>query len=149
MNLRQETFFSYGDLRDWLDKVDRLGELKVVRGAHWDLEMGGLAEIVAREAKGEAPALLFDEIADYQPGYRALFAQFDSVKRLALTLNLAVDGLDRLTCVRACRDKLSAMQLLPPRFVERGKVVENVDQGEKIDLLRFPVPKHHEKDGGR
>lgn len=149
MNLRQEAFSNYSDLRDWLDKVDQLGELKVVHGAHWDLEMGGLAEIVAREAKGVAPALLFDEIADYPRGYRALFAQLDSVKRLALTLNLGLDRLDRLSCVRACRDKLGAMRLISPRFVERGKVVENVDQGEKIDLFRFPVPKQHEKDGGR
>ncbi len=149
MNLRQEAFPTYCDLRDWLQKVDQLGELKVVRGAHWDLEMGGLAEIVAREAKGVAPALLFDEIADYAPGHRALFAQLDSVKRLVLTLNLALERLDRLTCVKACRDKLSTMQWVPPRFVERGEVLENIDRGEQIDLLRFPVPRQHEKDGGR
>ena len=42
---------SQSDLRDWLQKAEPLGELKVVRGATWDLEMGGLAEIVAREDK--------------------------------------------------------------------------------------------------
>jgi hypothetical protein len=28
------------DLRGWLDKVDRAGELKRIEGAHWDLEIG-------------------------------------------------------------------------------------------------------------
>ncbi|MBI2358443.1 MAG: UbiD family decarboxylase [Deltaproteobacteria bacterium] len=149
MNLRQEAFSSYRDLRDWLDQVEKLGELKVVRGAHWDLEMGGIAEVVSREAKGVAPALLFDEIADYPRGHRALFCQLDSVRRLALTLNLALDRPDKLSCVRACRDRLGTMQFIPPRPVERGEILENVIAGDEIDLFRFPVPKHHENDGGR
>jgi len=149
MNLRQEAFSTYRDLREWLDQVEKLGELKVVRGAHWDLEMGGLAEIVAREAKGVAPALLFDEIGGLPRGHRALFGQLDSVRRLALTLGLSLDQPQRVALVRACRDKLNSMELLPPRHVERGKVLENVDEGDKIDLFQFPAPKHHEKDGGR
>ena len=51
MTLPQEKSPINSDLRDWLDKAKQLGEIKVVRGATWDLEMGGLAEVVAREAK--------------------------------------------------------------------------------------------------
>src|SRR3989338_10235422 len=91
MNFRGEKPQIYRDLREWLEQVEKLGELKVVRGAHWDLEMAGLAEIVAREAKGVAPALLFDDIGDLPRGHRALFGQLDSVRRLALTLGLSLD----------------------------------------------------------
>ena len=35
----------YTDLRDWLEIVDSVGELKKVDGVDWNLEMGTLAEI--------------------------------------------------------------------------------------------------------
>lgn len=149
MNFRDQAQPAYRDLRDWLERVERLGELKIVRGAHWDLEMGGLAEIVSREAKGAAPALLFDEIADFPKGHRALFLQLDSVGRLALTLGLSLDRPSRMACVRACRDKLNRLELRPPRLVQSGAVQENIERGGDIDLLRFPLPRHHEMDGGR
>jgi len=149
VSLPEEAFPIHRDLREWLEQADKLGELKRVRGAHWDLEMGGLAEIVAREAKEVAPALLFDEIPGFPRGHRALFGQLDSVRRLALTLGLSLERPDRNSCVRACRDKLAALELQPRRLVERGKVEENFKQGDQIDLFQFPLPRHHEKDGGR
>ena len=45
------------DLRDWLSEVDKLGKLKIIRGAHWDLEIGGITELMIKK-KG-APTLLF------------------------------------------------------------------------------------------
>jgi 4-hydroxy-3-polyprenylbenzoate decarboxylase len=71
------------------------------------------------------------------------------VRRLALTLGLSLERPDKLTCVRACRDKLNTMKLIPARRVERGRIQENVVTGDEIDLFKFPVPRHHEKDGGR
>ncbi|MBI2364884.1 MAG: UbiD family decarboxylase, partial [Deltaproteobacteria bacterium] len=149
MKLPQEAFTTCVDLRDWLDKAEQLGELKVVRGATWNLEMGGLAEIVAREAKTTAPALMFDDIPGFPRGHRALFGHLNSVRRLALTLGLDLQTTEKRACARACRDKLNGMKLIPPRKVERGKVQENVVQGDEIDLFKFPVPRHHEQDGGR
>lgn len=28
---------AFRDLRDWLQEVEKLGQLEVARGAHWDL----------------------------------------------------------------------------------------------------------------
>jgi 4-hydroxy-3-polyprenylbenzoate decarboxylase len=111
--------------------------------------MGGLAEIVARESKGTAPALLFDDIPGFPRGHRALFGQLDSVRRLALTLGLDLPSTEKRACARACRDKLNTMKLIAPRQVERGRVQENIVQGDAIDLFNFPAPRHHEQDGGR
>ncbi|MDP6559422.1 MAG: UbiD family decarboxylase [Candidatus Binatia bacterium] len=145
----QETGHRYRDLREWIEKVDRMGELKVILGAHWDLEMAGITEIIAREAKGVKPALLFDDIPGVGSGYRTLFEELESLQRLALILDLELDQPDMLSSVIACRDKLKRMEPIPPRFVENGEVLQNVDEGEKIDLFKFPLPRHHEKDGGR
>src|ERR1044071_1840602 len=60
---------TYTDLRDWLEIVDSFGELKKVDGVDWNLEMGTLAEIFARENKsGVVPAVLFDNVPGYPKG---------------------------------------------------------------------------------
>ncbi len=78
----------YTDLRDWLEIVDSFGELKKVDGVDWNLEMGTLAEIFARESKTGTPAVLFDNVPGYPKGFRTLFAQNASFKRMALNLGL-------------------------------------------------------------
>ena len=53
----------YNDLRDWLEIVDSVGELKKIDGVDWNLEMGTLAELLSRESKGGVvPAVLFDNV---------------------------------------------------------------------------------------
>ena len=39
---------AYKDLRGYLDAVDKLGELRKVDGADWDLEIGAITEVAAR-----------------------------------------------------------------------------------------------------
>ena len=46
------------DLRDWIGQIKNLGKLKVIEGAHWDLEIGGITEIMVKR-KG-SPTVLFD-----------------------------------------------------------------------------------------
>ena len=41
------------------------------------------------------------------------------------------------------------MKLLPPRFVKDGPILQNILQGDAIDVLKFPVPRHHELDTAR
>ncbi|MBI4526115.1 MAG: UbiD family decarboxylase [Deltaproteobacteria bacterium] len=140
---------TYSDLREWVEQVDRLGELTTIRGADRDLEIPGIWETVSREGGGIAPALLFDDIPGYPAGFRILFGELESVRRLAMTLRLEMKGADILSCVRACRDRLRKMTLLPPRKLASGAISENVESGSEIDLYKFPVPQHHEQDGGR
>lgn len=138
----------YKDLRDWLEIVESIGELKTIEEADWNLEMGTLAELVARESQGPVPAVLFDNIKDYPRGYRALFAQNASFKRMALDLGLPM-SLDGLDLVRAFREKLAAHKPIPHQVVSQGPILENVLSGKDVNLLKFPVPLMHELDGGR
>ncbi len=139
----------YGDLRDWLARVDRLGELTTIRGAERDLEMAGIWEMMSRASPSTVPVLLFDDIPGFPSGYRTLFGDLESVRRIALTLRLNLDGTDIMSCVKGCRDRLTQMAKVPPRKVAGGEILENVDEGEKVDLYKFPAPRHHEQDGGR
>src|SRR5215211_8499181 len=71
------------DLRAWLARVEALGQLKRLEGAHWDLELGGIAELMHRRPKPSA--LLFDAIPGYPRGHRVLTNMLGTVERLAVT----------------------------------------------------------------
>ncbi len=81
---------SYKDVREWIRQVEEMGELKIVEGADWNLEIGALS-VLASKHKENSPALLFDRIKDYPAGYRILVGFFESLKRSALTTNLPLD----------------------------------------------------------
>ena len=145
---KEAAVFSYTDLREWLKLVDSIGELKRIVSADCNLEMGTVAELIYRERPGVIPALLFDKIQGYPDGWRVLFGQQLSMRRLALILGLPLDA-GPLTQVDLFRRKLSTLQPIPPRIVDHGTVLENRISGNDIDLLKFPVPLIHEQDGGR
>lgn len=138
------------DLRDWLGAVEALGELRLIKGAHWNMEIGGISQINYRQRPNRA--LLFDEIKDYTPGYRVLTASMGSTRRMALTFRLSTD-LDGRGLIEELRGKPlaweHAAQHFPPRFVATGPVLEEVHEDGDVNLLEFPAPVWHEKDGGR
>ena len=47
---------SYKDVREWLQQVDEMGELKVVEGADRTLEIGALALLASKHKEG-SPAV--------------------------------------------------------------------------------------------
>ena len=73
---------SYKDVREWIQKVDEMGELKIVENADWNLEIGALS-VLSSKHKENTPALLFDRIKDYPAGYRILVGFFESLRRSA------------------------------------------------------------------
>lgn len=136
------------DLRAWLAQMDKLGELREVRGADWNLELGAISELnVKREA---APALLFDEIKDYPKGFRVLTCSTSSPVRLSSILRLPVQrthkGLVETLRGRPARWQAAAAGF-PRLEVNEGPALQNVES--RPDLLKFPAPFWHEHDGGR
>jgi UbiD family decarboxylase len=140
---------NYGDLRGWIEQVDRLGELLRVSGAHWDAEMGSITQMLTEKSRGNAPAVLFDDIPGYPKGYRTLYGHFSSVRRVALTLGLPLEYERKMDIVKQYHARIQSMKPLAPRIVKDGPVLENVIEGGKVDVLKFPVPRHHEKDTAR
>jgi len=139
---------AYQDLRGWLSEVEKLGQLRRIHGAHWRLEMGAITEVLYRRGPYPPPAILFDQIPGYPEDSQVLFGMICSVERMALTLGLpSVEN--GIALVRAYREKLKHFTPIPPRTVKSGPILENVDRGRDVNLLKFPVPLMHEQDGGR
>lgn len=138
------------DLRDFLAAVNEGGELKNVIGAHWDKEIGAVTEVLYREKVDRSPLLLFDEVPGYEKGFRCLYGMLGSPLRLALGMGIDPETSgDRRAMLDAYRSRIKKYEPVAPRIVSEGPVLENVDRDEDVDLMKFPVPVHHEKDGGR
>ena len=138
------------DLRAFLSAVEEGGEVERVAGAHWDRELGAVTEVLYREKVDKSPLLLFDEVPGYAKGMRCLYGMLGSPLRLALGLGIdpSQSG-DRRTMLDTYRRRIKSHEPIPPRVVDDGPVMENVDRDGDVDLLKFPVPIHHEHDGGR
>ncbi len=138
------------DLREWIARIETLGELQHVAGAHWDLEIGTLSEINYR--RKPPAALLFDDIVGYPRGYRVLTGSMSNARRMAVTLGLD-PNLDTARLVQELRGKPMQWEAAAPRFepevVKTGPIFENVVERCNVDLTRFPAPRWHEHDGGR
>ena len=149
MNDMSTTRAPYRDLREFISRIDELGELKRIKGASWDLEMGCIAELVYHAEAESPPAILFEDIPGYE-GFRCASGLTNSSQRLAVTLGfpLSTDPLDIVQCYR---DRMKTHEPIPPRTIDRTEapIYENVLKGDDIDILKFPVPKLHELDGGR
>lgn len=133
-------------MRRWLRDAEAEGELVTLHGVDWDVEMGAVAELASR--RPVVPALLFDEVPGYPPGYRVLVNSLASPGRVARSAGLP-SGLAPLAAVRAWKERYSSFSQQPYRVVASGSVLENRVSGAAIDLFNFPAPKWRSGDGGR
>ena len=139
----------YRGLRQWLEKVEGMGELLKVDGASWDAEMGAITHMLTEKSGGTAPAILFDNVPGYPSGFRTLYGELSSINRIALTLGLPLEHERKVDVVKQYHDRMRNLKPIAPRWVNDGPILQNVLEGEAVDVLKFPVPRHHEADNAR
>lgn len=139
------------DLRDWLRHVEEKGDLKVIKGASWEEDIGFVTDFYWKSWR-DAPALLFDEVPGYPPGFRVLSNFMLSPRRVAFTLGLPEDGSAnemRRILLQKWPEWETRAGAFAPKVVSHGPILENVMKGDEVELFRFPTPRWHELDGGR
>jgi 4-hydroxy-3-polyprenylbenzoate decarboxylase len=157
---------AYDDLRDWIQALDRAGELKRIRTeADPILEITEITDRVSksRDQRGTVggKALLFENLKGY-PGQKLLINQFGSARRMRLALE--VDSLDEIAGrirgfmdVKSPQGFLDKVKMLPmlaemgkffPKTVATGPCKEVIKR-DHFSLLDFPILQCWPKDGGR
>ncbi len=160
---------AYRDLREWVSRLDKAGELKRIRvEVDPELEMAEIADRAAKMGRGTAAAgglaLLFENVKGH-PGARVLMNQFGSMRRMQLALQ--TDSLDAIagrieTLIKpqmpsSLVDKLKMLPMLAeigsyfPKVIDRraASCKEVIHRGKDIDLTKLPVLKTWPGDAGR
>lgn len=139
------------DLREWLDAVEKLGQLKrVTKEVDPVLEMSAITYLNG-QFPGH-PTLLFEKPKGYKGQYGDVKVLFNpiggSIDRLSLAMR-AKPGRTPVELVEYLKDTFTAK--IPPVSVDpkHAPVFENVLEGDQIDLLALPVPQHWPRDGGK
>ncbi len=132
------------DFREFVGEIERRGNSRVVEGADCELEIGALTELMC-ERKG--PMLIFDSIKGYPQGYRIVAKPYSTPLRSAIGLGLPED-VSPFEMFKAWRERMRNFTPVSPVELPTGPVMENVLEGDQVDLTRFPVPRWHERDGG-
>ncbi len=137
----------FKDLREFLEQVDSLGELRRVDGADWNLEIGTITEVAA--SSPACPIVMFDNIKGHKSGYRIVTNLVHTERRLALALGESIE-LKGMELVKKWKGKLRDITQGPlPVDVSDGPIQENILTGNDVNVFEFPSPKWHELDGGR
>jgi UbiD family decarboxylase len=139
------------DLREWLARVEEIGELtRVSQPVDRDEEMSAISYLVAKQQP--SPAVLFERPRGFDKsriGAKLLWNILGpSVKRVALTLEETADT-PTVELIRRVKDKLK--RRLPPLEVsaDQAPIYQNTITGKNIDLSLLPIPRHWPLDGGR
>ena len=133
------------DLRTWIAGMESASEIQHISGANREEEIGGIVDFYQRRTGN--PAVLFDDIPGFPRGYRVLSNILTSVRRINLTLGMTADAAE-MGLVHHWRRYMKEAKTIAPATVKTGALLENVDDGNAIDLFKIPVPKWHELDGG-
>ncbi|MBM2831879.1 MAG: UbiD family decarboxylase [Dehalococcoidia bacterium] len=133
---------AYKDLRDWLKQAEELGEVVRLEGIHWELEASAAATMTNK-------VIVFDKVPGYPPGHRLVTnLAKTTLKRFFLTSGWSTEARG-LALTKAWMERMREFKPCPPKTVEGGPVMENIQTGKDVDLFKFPVPRGHEKEGGR
>ena len=120
---------AFADLRAFIDAAARIGEMKLIEGADWNLEIGCLTELMAEQ---EGPLLLFDSIVGYPKGFRVTTNALATPRRFALALGLPTE-IPKLEILKTWRSKTRDLKPFTPVDVSSGPITENVLAGDRID----------------
>ncbi len=139
------------DLRQWLARVEEIGELvRVTKPVNRDEEMSGIGYLLAKQAR--SPAVLFEQASGFEnssiPTKLLWNILGPSLKRIALTLEEPVDT-PTMELITRVKDKLK--RRIEPNEIpaEEAPIYQNTLTGDEIDLDLLPIPRHWPLDGGR
>lgn len=115
------TRFEYEDLRGWLALAEKLGEVRHVKGASWQEDIGMAAELV--QHSDTAPCVVFDDIPGFPKGHRVL-TNFFAGRRKNMTRGFPLEW-----------SKLELSQGLLDRDLRELKTIYPVDRVKPEDFF--------------
>ena len=135
----------YRDLRQFIELVEKMGDLRRIQGAALEFEIGAITEVAA--GSESCPALLFSDIPGQPAGNRVFTNTTVSPRRAALALGID-PNLPPLQALQAWKRKRVDLKPIAPEQTADAPYLENSLTGDAVDLSLFPSPIWHKDDGG-
>ena len=135
---------AFSDLREFIAALERTGDLvRIKKEVDWDMEVGAISRRVFEQS---GPALLFEKLKDYPPGYAILNGPVATWRRVAVALGLSPEtSVRELYAVYEERRERN----IKPTVASFAPCQENVLTGSEVDIYKLPAPMVHDGDGGR
>lgn len=142
--------------RTFIEELQSQGEINSLKEKiSWDLECSAICGMSQRAG---GPAVRFDNIKDY-PGFSLLGSLFcgpgffdfpQEARKMHGRIAIAL-GLDRWIDLQEMEETLLERKKTSIKAieVESGPCQEETEQGSDINLLKYPFPRIHDRDGGR
>ena len=143
-------------LREFLEDLEMNDELNVVEDeVDWDLEASAICAMSQRTG---GPAVQFNKVKGYEDGklVGSLFAgpgfmywpQVDRLMHGRIALGL---GLEKDMDYEEFQETIIERKKAPIRAIEvdGGPCQEVIIEAKDVDLYKYPIPRLHDKDGGR
>ncbi len=126
-------------LRAFVDLLSKRGDLKrISQPVDWKIELGEIT-------RSHRQPLLFENIRDY-PGQRVFTNGLGNFSSTALALGLQPEKGRKPVMAEAKRRVETPVK---PVMVDSGPVMENIIEGQAVNLFDFPVPQWSRHDAGR
>jgi len=121
------------DLRDWIRDIENAGELKTVKGAEPNEEIGGFVDIYQRKMGN--PALIFDDIPGFPKGHRVVANILTSVPRINIALGLPAQA-SEMELIQWWRSYMRNAPSHAPKAVNGGRAFGQTNQLATSRLLQ-------------
>ena len=134
----------FKDLREFIAKLEKEGQaIRIEEEVDWNLEAGAMSR---RSNEEGLPAPFFQKIKDYPSSYRLFGEALSNQKRIAIAMDMASATPTSQLVEEYLHRKCQPIKQI---LAKDGPCKENIQIGDEVDLLKFPVPMVHEGDGGR
>jgi phenylphosphate carboxylase alpha subunit len=134
----------FRDIREFIAGLEKEGEAeRIEEEVDWNLEAGAM---IRRSNEMGLPAPFIQKVKGYPEGCRLFGEALGNHRRVAIAMEVDANTPARKLIEEYLRRKTRQIK---PRIVDGGPCKENVQIGDEVDLLAFPVPMVHDGDGGR
>ena len=128
---------------EFITKLEKEVEVqRIEEEVDWNLEAGA---ILRRSHEERLPAPFFEKIKGYPDNFKLCGGIMANHRRVAIAMDM-----DPNTYVKELQEEYlrRRQQPIKPVLVKDGPCKENIQIGDEVDLLKFPVPLIHDGDGG-
>ncbi|MDP6108689.1 MAG: UbiD family decarboxylase, partial [Rhodospirillales bacterium] len=139
------------DLREWLDRIEDIGELvRITDPVKRDEEMSAISYLLAKQ--NPSPAAFFEKTDGFEDSpidAKMLWNILGpSIRRIAVTLEEPADT-PTMSLIEKVKNKLKTRISPNEIAADEAPVFEHTLTGDDIDLDMLPIPRHWPMDGGR